>query len=201
MNASQSIRENKTWWIVILCALFLPRLITFIVPIFAIDEAIYAIFGKEMALDALPYRDLVDYKAPLIFYLYEFAFRLAPEKGMHWVHIFHFIITALTAISLFHLGKLLKNKATGFWVALLYLIFSTAWVAKHALATNAEVLLVFPLSLGVFLLFKSDEKHSWFLDLLGGICLSLAFLTKYTAGINLALTLFLFRICKALFWQ
>lgn len=199
----QTSRSNLTrWWLAVCAALIIPRLVTLCVPLLAIDEAIYAVFGREILHGAVPYRDLVDYKAPLIFYLYAGCFWIADHlhlNDMMVVHAAHLMIAAGVCAVLYRIGVLLRDATTGWLAAFFYALFSAAYFSKHALATNAEPLMVLPLALGAWCALAGDQKHSPKLDLWSGVFLSLAFLTKYTSGINLALTLGYFTIVRPYF--
>jgi len=183
------LKEERLWWLVILIALILPRLVTLWIPILSSDETIYATFGKEILHGALPYQDIVDIKPPLIYYFYASFFWLGGEGSMVLIHLAHLVVVALVCWVLFQIGTILANRQVGWWAALFYAIFSAAGVHWDFLATNAEPLMVLPLSLAVLFLFRSDLKFSFWKDFLGGIFLGIAFLIKYTSGINLPLTL------------
>jgi len=182
-------KEERPWWLVILIALILPRLTTFLIPIWSIDEALYAVMGQEILNGSLPYQDTMDHKPPLLFYYFALIFWIGGEGNMFLAHLVQLGVVALVCWTLFKIGTLLGDRKIGWWAALFYAIFSAAGIPSDFLAVNAEFLMVLPLSLAVLLLFSSDQKFSLWKDFLGGVSLGIAFLFKYQAGINLFLTL------------
>jgi Dolichyl-phosphate-mannose-protein mannosyltransferase len=160
------------------------RLPTFTRPLLSDDEAIYAATADAMRTGALLYRDAVDHKPPLIYFLYQLGFRLFGPFEMFGPHLFVVLAVLATALALFALGR--KGRGgdrAGLVAAGLFLVSSTSWHDYDALAANCELFLLAPQSWAAVLLFqslsKSTKRDRFALHLGVGALVGLSVLCKY----------------------
>lgn len=173
--------------IVLLIAVLL-RLPVFFFPYVNIDENEYAVAARIILDGGLPYRDFLIYQPPAIYYLYAAAFWLFGTIQLWAPHLLVLGIVGATCATLFAIGRLAWNERAGLWAALCYAIFSITALPSDMLGANCEVVLVLPLCAAVWALLRWEHAPTqslWWLVLCGA-CSSLAFLTKYPAGLFMA---------------
>ncbi|MBY0425338.1 MAG: glycosyltransferase family 39 protein [Cytophagales bacterium] len=102
------------------------------------DEAISAVAGVEIAHGGLAYKDAVDHRGPVTYYLYALAFRLGGDYNMWYVRILLSLLRAASAWILFKAVELMDPKAAALVTAIFclmtvygssgdFLAFHTEW--------------------------------------------------------------------------
>ena len=181
--------EKKLRFFIVLffITLFL-RLSSFYYTFLDVDESQFAGFAHVLMDGGLPYRDSVDTKPPLIYLMYAACFFVFGKYNMTGVHGLSLLIAFGISITLYRLAKENGEERGGFFAALFFAVFSTAYLPKF-IATSITSVMVLPLALSVYFWFKGERNLSLFHDALAGFCVGVAFLLKYQAGIQLLIFL------------
>ncbi|MBI3940350.1 MAG: glycosyltransferase family 39 protein [Acidobacteria bacterium] len=145
------------------------------------DEGAFGYLGRVILDGGLPYRDVVDHKPPVIFYLYALALLFFPpgETGIHlFLHLFNF----LTLLSLLFLAKAQFNSWTpALWCAFSYALFSAS-PGVQGFTASTEMLMLLPITLSLLFAVIAAKRGSRALVCLSGIAGAVAFWTKQTAA-------------------
>jgi hypothetical protein len=155
----------------LICTLFYP---------FGYDQAAFSVAGEMVRkLGAVPYRDFLDTKPPVIFYLYALATFLF---GHHeWsIRLLDLVVQAVAAFYLYKIVRKYLERGTSQISAGLYLILYSS--TGFWMTAQAESFAVLP-SLALVdctLRLYDSEKNYWKLGLVAGISLCLLFLLKFT---------------------
>lgn len=187
-NAFSSASPNH-WiaWIAICLVYVLIRLNTVSIPLER-DEGVFGYAGQVILNNGVPYRDVLDHKPPIVFYLNAIALLFVPPTaaGIHtFLHVYNF----LTLIVLFFLAKIYtESYETGLWVAFSYAVFSSS-PAIQGFTASTEMLLLLPMSMSLLCGVLALQRKSILFSLVSGICGALAFFTKQTAGVILVFIL------------
>src|SRR3990167_7516248 len=181
--------EKKLRFFIVLffITLFL-RLSSFYYTFLDVDESQFAGFAHVLMDGGLPYRDSIDTKPPLIYLMYAACFFVFGKYNMTGVHGLSLLIAFGVSITLYRLAKENGEERGGFFAALFFAVFSTAYLPKF-IATSITSVMVLPLALSVYFWFKGERNLSLFHDALAGFCVGVAFLLKYQAGIQLLIFL------------
>ncbi len=128
----------------------------------------------------LPYRDAWNHHPPLVYYLYSAVFAVAGRGNMVAIRLFTIGWVMATAWTLQRIGRESSDFEVGNMAALLYAIFSVAFLRMDALATDAEIVMVLFTSGAVYLFlmghfYRDRGRRRIFL---AGLCLGVAFLAK-----------------------
>jgi hypothetical protein len=160
------------------------------------DEGAFGYMGQLINSGELPYRDGVDHKPPVAFYINALALHFVPPTpaGMHF---FLLLYNLLTLICVFYVGKTyFQSLSAGLWCAFAYAVFSAS-PAIQGFTASTEMWMLLPLTLSLLLAILGAGKNRSFLMLLSGIAGAAACWTKQTAFTSV-LFVFLF-ICVAAF--
>lgn len=159
------------------------------------DEACHFTGAVVVAEGGKPYKDVVDGKTPLLWYLFAAVVKLFGPFNTIAHRLFTDFNVWGSALLLWGLGTLIGNARAGRWGALFFTLFSTCSTYK-ILASNYELhLLPFDLLAFLSFTFGLKKQRPWFIAL-SGAAIATSFFIKQTAGINLAtqalLLIFLF---------
>ena len=158
------------------------------------DEGAFGYMGQLINNGELPYRDGVDHKPPVAFYINALALRFVPATAAG-IHLFLLFYNLLTLICIFYIGKTyFQSPSAGLWCAFAYAVFSAS-PAIQGFTASTEMWMLLPLTLSLMLAILGAGKSSSFLMLLSGITGAAACWTKQTAFTSV-LFVFLF-ICIA----
>jgi hypothetical protein len=149
------------------------------------DEGTFGYMGQLVLNHQMPYKDGLDHKPPLIFYLYSAALLLAPptSRGIHlFLHIYNFI----TLVALYVLAKTcFRSTAAGMWSAFVYAIFSSSPVIQGFTAST-EMFMLLPIILSLLFSVLAGRGKSALYAFLSGLCGALACWTKQVAAFSVA---------------
>jgi hypothetical protein len=155
---------------------------SFVHPIMDLDETSYAAIACRMMQGGLPYRHAVENKFPGTFYVYYAAFELFGRYNMLAIHLLTALVALLTALVCGAIATRVATPRAGWLAALLYTVYSTFYYPQM-LAANAEMFVVLPSALAVWLYLRGE--HRWPLLLLSGAVAGVATLFKQVAGATL----------------
>ncbi|MFA4875166.1 MAG: glycosyltransferase family 39 protein [bacterium] len=192
--------HNKTIKAAIFIAaiIFVLRLPAFWAPILDVDEAQFAGFADALLAGGAPYIASLDTKPLGIYWFYEAVFYLFGRNNMIAVHVVTALWVGATALFCYRIARRLYSARAGFWAALFYAVFTTAFVPKF-IGTSITVVMMLPLAASIdeLLAWEQDgrQRHVW----LSGILWGIACLFKYQAGINLIAVGFYLLIFRPLY--
>lgn len=142
--------------------------------VFNVDEAVSAAIGVKITEGGVPYRDGVDHRGPLTYYVYAWVFELAGSWNLTAVHIAYAIGICCVIGMLYGLGK-----EWGGTAAILMAVFSWTLPPEDVWAAHVEWTMIFwtCLAMGCISLNPSNKLYVG----LAGLCLGLAILSKQVA--------------------
>ncbi len=177
---------------VILIAVRLPALLH---PVLDVDEAIYGLFARIWFDGGIPYLDAVETKPLGIYLFYGLIFSIFGKFNMIAVHAATIIIVALTAYVIYLIASALYSRSAGFWAALFYVVFTTAYIPK-LIATEIEIVMLLPVCLQFYWWLKFENENKTKFAVASGLAFSTACLFKYQAGMNLVIFILYLGIVK-----
>lgn len=195
MNSIEIISPKKFWIGLFVLSLVL-RATTLYTDFLDIDETQFAGFAHVLMNGGLPYVDSLDTKPLGIYWFYQLCFELFGRHNMIAVHVVTALLFFCGAFFLSRIFKLFGRSTTGRWAALFYIFGAAGFIPKY-LATSINSVMVFFLIVSAWGIVatstrahehtsvRKKEKYVW--TVFSGIMLGLAFLFKYTAGIQLGL--------------
>ncbi|NQT06572.1 MAG: glycosyltransferase family 39 protein [Candidatus Omnitrophica bacterium] len=165
-------------WLGIALIYILFRVNLIDVPLFR-DEGLFGYAGQVILDGGIPYRDVLDIKPPVVYYINAFALLFVPPTPAG-IHIFLHIYNFFTLIALFFIARLLsKSDIAGFLTALIYSVFSTE-PSMLGFAASTEMYILLPITLSLLFAILFIEKEKFHILLLSGVFAALAFWTKLT---------------------
>lgn len=181
-NTRDNFTRIRFWlgWTIVLVLYIVIRINVVEIPLDR-DEGIFGYSGQVILDGGLPYKDVFEHKPPMVFYLNALALLFFPPTafGIHcFLHIYNF----LTLIALYLCAAVYtKSRMTGFWVAVVYAVFSST-PSIQGFTASTEMFLLLPIALSLlFALLANEYKKSYYL-VLSGACSALAFFTKQTSA-------------------
>jgi hypothetical protein len=144
------------------------------------DEGAFGYMGQLINEGKLPYRDGVDHKPPVAFYINALALRFVPptEQG---VHLFLLLYNFLTLVCVFYIGKTyFQSLSTGLWCAFAYGVFS-AGPAIQGFTASTEMWMLLPITLSLLLAVLGRRRNSSALLFLSGVSGAAACWTRQSA--------------------
>jgi 4-amino-4-deoxy-L-arabinose transferase-like glycosyltransferase len=177
-------QNSKLWIVVTVACVFFLRLSTFHTPILDADEAVFGTFASSVLHGGVPYLDAADIKPPLVFFIYYLNWLVFGENNMIAMHVFTAVWIIITAVIVGMIGKRLANREVGNMAMILYAI-GTSLGEPKLLASNINILMAFPLSLGFYFFILADSKDKGWLWMTSGLMCAVASLFRYQGGIML----------------
>jgi 4-amino-4-deoxy-L-arabinose transferase-like glycosyltransferase len=182
--------QREAWSIGLVC--FGLRAVSLFRACLSDDEAIYAVVAREMLSGRSLYRDVVDHKPPLIYFVYALTQAAGgPRGGMVLLHLVTIAVVLATAFLLSRLAReraeLPPDSRAPWWAALLYAVFTTTLLPFDALAANCELFMMLPLTASVLFFLRGAADLRARPLFLSGLLLGVAALCKYQAWVQLGL--------------
>jgi 4-amino-4-deoxy-L-arabinose transferase-like glycosyltransferase len=184
----RTLRGGASWeWTALVLVTVLLRLPALTHPGPIDDEGVYAAVANVLVDGGLPYRDAVERKPPVLFWVYQACFSAAGKSAWPALHALGVLWILGTMLALHLLVRSLFEPRTGRWAALLYSIFMT-WGTWKCLAFNGELMMNLPLAWAAVLVLAPRGEgrwHHWLASFGAGALLGAAVLTKQPAGITI----------------
>lgn len=182
--------QREAWSIGLVC--FGLRVVSLFRTCLSDDEAIYAVVAREMLSGRFLYRDVVDHKPPLIYFIYALTQAIGgPRGGMLLLHIVTIAVVFATALLLSRLVRdfaaLPSDSRAPWWAAILYAVFTTTLLPFDALAANCELFMMLPLTASVLFFLRGATDLRPRPLLVSGLLVGVAALCKYQAAVQWAL--------------
>lgn len=173
------------WFLFFLIFQLIIRTPSFFEPYWYGDEAIYLSIGQSLNQGEILYKDIIDHKTPVIYYLAQVGTQLNLRLSL-------VLIMAIASTSFFFLIKIFTDNKNLSLVFALFFTFLTAMPAYEGLIFNGELIVMTLVFLGLVTLFfgKIKTNRDFFENTLlkpsyrlffSGIFFSLATLTKVPA--------------------
>lgn len=159
------------------------RLPSFYTPILDVDETQFAGFAHVLMDGGLPYSDSLDTKPLGIYLFYTSVFSVFGRMNMQAVHAVTALLHFVIAIALYACFALYNKKKPAKLAAVFFVVFSASFIPKY-LATSINAILIVPLVFSFLSLCLAQKQQKSFYDFVSGFFAGLAFLFKYTAGIQ-----------------
>lgn len=152
-----------------------------------VDETIHAAAARTLLDGGVLYRDAIDQRTPLSYYVVAAIFAVAGENNLWAVRLFVAGLIAATAGLLYLLGRRMAGPAAGGWAAALYATLSSClFYPGDAYAANTEWFLAFFTTAAAGLLLTGPALPDGRRSFGAGLMLGLAFLSKQPALLDLA---------------
>jgi hypothetical protein len=149
------------------------------------DEGAFGYIGQVILDHGLPYKDALDHKPPVVFYLYAFALLFVPPTPAG-IHVFLQAYNFITLVLLFFLAKVyFRSLSAGLWTALAYAVLSAS-SAIQGFTASTEMFMLLPITLSLLLAVLSMERKNLFYAFASGVSGALACWTKQTAAFSIA---------------
>ncbi|MBI5554991.1 MAG: hypothetical protein HY920_03950 [Elusimicrobia bacterium] len=175
-------RQGGLIFILLAIGLFLIRAPFLEVPLER-DEGEYAYLAWQMDYGVMPYRDIVTYISPGVFFLYRCAFFVC-ERTVKGIRLFTLWYLLLSLGVFCYLAKqLLGSKSV--WLAGIIFIFLTTDPSILANMSQREIFVLLPLMISFIFLQKDLVRPQWLLAAGNGLAMGLAFMIKPTAVFHL----------------
>lgn len=164
-------------WLILLPLLYFPL---------SGDLALFLSSVKVMNSGGLPYKDLVDIKPPLLFYLFQTMTKIF-GTGEYGVRLFDFIIQTIT-ISLLYITilKATNEKLPAFLSGILY---SIAYITLN-INNTTQIESIFSVCIVTTIYFQAFHREKYWLFFPVALLIGIFTGMKYTLGILLATILF-----------
>lgn len=147
-----------------------------------VDEAIHAAVARTLLDGGVLYRDAIDQRTPLSYYVVAGLFALAGDNNIVALHILVALLIATTAFLLLRLGAAWSQPATGAWAAALYCTLATSlYYQGDANAFQTEWLVALFATGGALCFAHAQRMAKRSLLAATGLLFGLAFLSKQPA--------------------
>jgi len=143
------------------------------------DEGMFGYIGQLINDGGMPYRDAIDHKPPLVYFIYAFALRLVPPTAPR-IHLFLQLYNFITLMALFFFAKTYaRSTAAGLWTAFCFGVFSSSPFIQGYTAST-EMFMLLPVSLSLLFAVQAAGSGRTVLYVLSGISGAVACMTKHT---------------------
>ncbi|MDD5492424.1 MAG: glycosyltransferase family 39 protein [bacterium] len=151
------------------------------------DEGEYAYCAWQMQQGNMPYRDIMTFVSPGIFFLYSFCFAIIGETVKD-IRLFTMLFLVITLAVFYYLSRRLLGIAAAIAASLAF-IFLIVDPGLLACMSNRETFMLLPILLSFLCLELglSTGRRRWFVIV--GLLNALAFMLKQTAIFNILFTL------------
>lgn len=144
-----------------------------------LDEGIHATIARSILDGGVMYRDAIDQRTPLTYYLIAAVFWLFGENNMWAVHACLALMIAATALGIFLIGRQWRGTAAGIWAALIFCAFTNNLLyIGDAYSLSTEWFVIFFTTWSTWWFWRTWEKQSFWMSAAGGVGFAAAFLSK-----------------------
>jgi 4-amino-4-deoxy-L-arabinose transferase-like glycosyltransferase len=160
---------------------------TFGAGLWNVDEAIHATAARTLLDGGVLYRDAVDQRTPLSYYVVAAIFAVAGENNLWTVRAFIALLIAGTGLLLAVAGRTLRNPVAGLAAGVLYVLLATSALFQgDANAANTEWFVAFFSSAAAVVFLAGAAPATPRRLVVCGALLGAAFLSKQPALLDLA---------------
>lgn len=154
-------------------------------PMWNVDETIHAAAARQLLDGGLMYRDTIDQRTPLTYYVFAAIFRVAGINNLAATRIVLGGMIVAIGLSLFLIGRRIRQTATGVWASLIFTAIASYLIYPgDAFAAHTEWFVILFTTTGALLFFGTEGCPSLSRSVAVGAVYGLAFLSKQTALID-----------------
>lgn len=147
-----------------------------------VDEAIHSAVARTLLDGGVLYRDAIDQRTPLTYYLVAAVYAVAGTNNLFALHVVVALLVAGTAFCLLLAARAWGRPGAGAWAAALYVVLGTVLLYEgDANAFNTEWVLAFFTALAAAVFAGGGARPGGARLLVTGGALGLAFLSKQPA--------------------
>ena len=166
---------------------FLLRGPTFDTPVWNVDEAIHASVARTLLDGGVLYRDAVDQRTPLTYYVFAAIFAVAGPNNLWAVHAVLAGVIVLTGAGLVLLARRAQTLGAGAWAAFIFVALSTNLLDPgDGNAAHTEWFAILFTTWGAWWFWRTIDAPGFRSALGAGVLFGLAFLSKQPALLDLA---------------
>lgn len=148
-------------------------------PAWNLDEGIYATIARSILDGGVMYRDAIDQRTPLTYYLLAGFFRVFGENNMWAVHALLAGMITATALGLFLIGRRWRGTAAGLWAALVFCACTTnLFYIGDSYSLGTEWFVILFTTWSTWWLWRMWEQNRLWASAAGGLGFAAAFLSK-----------------------
>jgi Dolichyl-phosphate-mannose-protein mannosyltransferase len=163
------------------------------------DEGAFGHMGQMILQGGLPYRDGLDHKPPVAFYINAAALVAVPATA-RGVHVFLAIYNFLTLVCLFFLARVyFDSERAGLWCAFCYGVVSAS-PAIQGFTASTEMWALLPISASLLFAVLGVRRGSWWFLILSGAAGAVACWTKQTMVTSIAFVLLYAAVASGRAW-
>ncbi len=157
------------------------------VPLWNVDEAIHAAVARTLLDGGVLYRDAVDQRTPLTYYVVAAIFGVFGENNLWAVRAAVAAMVAATALGLFLLGRRSHRPAAGGWAALVFCALTTNLLySADNFSSSTEWFVILFTTWGTWWFWRTLDRTDFIAPAITGGLFGLAVLSKQPALLDLA---------------
>lgn len=179
--AAMTSHKARLCLLLIGIGILLFRLPLAAVPFFNVDEGIGAVVANSLLDGGVYYRDSIDQRGPVAYYVYALIFLVFGRNNMLAVHVSLTALVLLLTYLIYRIGASLWGRRAGCWAALFFAVFSYAYDTRDTLAFHTEWVAVLCTTIAAYWFLKFITQSRPVFLFLSGVAFSLAFFTKQFA--------------------
>jgi len=138
---------------------FIFRLPTLFNDFYDVDELAAIVQTKEFLAGFRPGVDFLESKLPLYHAIFKLSYLINAAYGWVIVHFITILFVFLTALTVYYIGKLVRDRKTGVIASLLYAVLISSF-NRHFMATNGEVIYNLPVAAGLLFFLYAVRSRS-----------------------------------------
>jgi len=152
-----------------------------------VDESIHAAVARTLLDGGTLYRDAIDQRTPLTYWLFAGAFSVFGDNNLFAVRLLLSVAIAATAFLLFLVGRRVSGTAAGLWAAGIFVALSTNLMpASDAFAAHTEWAVIAFTVAGAWWFWRTAPAPTFRSGTVGGALFACAFLSKQPALLDFA---------------
>ncbi len=139
---------------VVFIAVLYLRLPAGLEKFFNVDEGIGAVVADSILEGGVYYRDSIDQRGPVTYYIYALIFALFGKNNIFALHCGLILIIFAIAVILYLIGVLIADRKTACWAVLFFAVFAHRYSASNMLAFHTEWCAIFFNTAGAYFFLK-----------------------------------------------
>jgi 4-amino-4-deoxy-L-arabinose transferase-like glycosyltransferase len=160
---------------------------SFAATLWNVDEAIHAAVARTLLDGGTLYRDAIDQRTPVTYWLTAGVFSLFGENNLFALRLAVAGLIAVTGFGLFLAARRARSVTAGLWAAGIFVALSTNLLpASDAFAAHTEWAVIAFTTAGAWWFWRSQTAPTFRSGALGGALFAFAFLSKQPALLDFA---------------
>lgn len=184
--------------ILIFTAVLILRLPTVSTNFFNMDEGIGAVAANAILDGGVYYRDAIDQRGPVTYYIYALVFKLFGRNNMAAIHCALILVILIISAFLYFIGVLIWDRRSACWAVLFFGFFSYAYSDSDMLAFHTEWSAILFNVIGAYLFLKYVFKNRSLLLVFSGVFFGSAFFSKQPALLEYLTTIVFFGVLSCI---